>query len=62
MSRRLSANGFAHNSHNLLTDLQRLRSVLAVWEGIRRTHGAPPEQAAPPMPRAWLFVARAAST
>jgi hypothetical protein len=23
--------------HNLLTDLQ--RRVLAVWEGIRRTHG-----------------------
>ena len=24
--------------------------VVAVWEGIRRTHGAPPEQAAPLMP------------
>jgi len=24
--------------------------VVAVWEGIRRTHGAPPTQAAPLMP------------
>ncbi|GAA4713480.1 hypothetical protein GCM10023215_65560 [Pseudonocardia yuanmonensis] len=26
--------------------------MVAVWEGIRRTHGAPPEQSAPLMPPA----------
>ena len=51
MSRRLSANKFAHQLHNLF-DSTCNACVLAVWEGIRRTHGAPPEQAAPLMPRA----------
>jgi integrase len=30
--------------------------VVAVWEGIRRTHGAPPDQAAPLMPPALFDV------
>jgi hypothetical protein len=37
MSRRLSANKFAHQLHNVLTQLA--TPALAVWEGIRRTHG-----------------------
>ncbi len=49
MSRRLSAIKFAHALRNL-PDPTRNARVLAVWEGIRRTHGAPPEQAAPLMP------------
>jgi len=49
MSRRLSAIKFAHQLRNL-ADPTRNARVLAVWEGIRRTHGAPPEQAAPLMP------------
>jgi site-specific recombinase XerD len=49
MSRRLSAIKFAHQMHNQ-PDPTRNARVVAVWEGIRRTHGAPPEQAAPLMP------------
>jgi len=49
MSRRLSAIKFAHQLRNL-PDPTRNARVVAVWEGIRRTHGAPPEQAAPLMP------------
>ncbi len=49
MSRRISSIKFAHQMHNL-PDPTRNARVLAVWEGIRRTHGAPPEQAAPLMP------------
>ena len=49
MSRRLSAIKFAHQLDNA-PDPTRNARVLAVWEGIRRTHGAPPEQAAPLMP------------
>jgi site-specific recombinase XerD len=49
MSRRLSAIKFAHHMHNQDDPTLHAR-VVAVWEGIRRTHGAPPEQAAPLMP------------
>jgi site-specific recombinase XerD len=49
MSRRLSAIRFTHQLHDV-PDPTRNARVLAVWEGIRRTHGAPPEQAAPLMP------------
>ncbi len=49
MSRRLSAIKFAHRAadHPDPTDNAR---VITVWEGIRRLHSAPPEQAAPLMP------------
>jgi len=49
MSRRLSAIKFAHQLRNL-PDPTRNARVVAVWEGIRRTHGAPPDQATPLMP------------
>ena len=49
MSRRLSAIKFAHQLQNL-PDPTRNARVIAVWEGIRRTHGAPPDQATPLMP------------
>lgn len=49
MSRRLSAIKFAHQMCGLPDPTTGAR-VVAVWEGIRRTHGAPPEQAAPLMP------------
>lgn len=49
MSRRLSAIRFVHQLQNQ-ADPTRNARVVAVWEGIRRTHGAPPEQAAPLMP------------
>lgn len=49
MSRRLSAIKFAHQLRDL-PDPTRNARVVAVWEGFRRTHGAPPEQAAPLMP------------
>jgi site-specific recombinase XerD len=49
MSRRLSAIRFAHQMRDLADPTENAR-VVAVWEGIRRTHGAPPEQAAPLMP------------
>ncbi len=49
MSRRLSAIRFAHHIQNLPDPTEHAR-VLVVWEGIRRTHGAPAEQAAPLMP------------
>ncbi len=49
MSRRLSAIRFAHQIHDLTDPTDHAR-VLVVWEGIRRTHGAPPEQAEPLMP------------
>jgi len=49
MSRRLSAIRFAHQLQDH-PDPTRNARVLAVWEGIRRTHGAPPEQATPLMP------------
>ncbi|MCL3863039.1 site-specific integrase [Actinotalea sp. K2] len=49
MSRRLSAIKFAHQLRNH-PDPTRNARVVAVWEGIRRTHGAPPDQATPLMP------------
>jgi hypothetical protein len=49
MSRRLSAIRFAARLRNSPDPTANAR-VVAVWEGIRRTHGAPPEQAAPLMP------------
>ncbi len=49
MSRRLSAIRFAHRLRDLPDPTEAAR-VVAVWEGIRRIHGAPPEQAAPLMP------------
>ena len=49
MSRRLSAIRFAHQLRDLPDPTTGAR-VVAVWEGIRRTHGAPPDQAAPLMP------------
>lgn len=49
MARRLSAVRFAHRLRGLPDPTANAR-VVAVWEGIRRTHGAPPEQAPPLMP------------
>lgn len=49
MSRRLSAIRFAHQLRDHPDPTTGAR-VVAVWEGIRRTHGAPPEQASPLMP------------
>ena len=49
MSRRISAIKFVHQLQNH-PDPTRNARVVAVWEGIRRTHGAPPEQSAPLMP------------
>jgi integrase len=48
MSRRVSAMKFAHQLRNLADPAAQAR-VVAVWEGIRRTHGAPLNQAAPLM-------------
>lgn len=55
MSRRLSAIKFAHTVHDLPDPTANAR-VLAVWEGIRRTHTTPPEQATPLMPPLLLDV------
>jgi len=49
LSRRLSAIRFAHQLADHPNPAAGAR-VSAVWEGIRRTHGAPPAQAAPLMP------------
>lgn len=49
MSRRLSAIRFAHQLRDLPDPTKNAR-VVAVWEGIRRTHGAPPDQSRPLMP------------
>jgi integrase len=49
MSRRLSSIRFAEQSAGVKSQLDD-RIVMTVWEGIRRTHGAPPEQSAPIMP------------
>jgi site-specific recombinase XerD len=48
MSRRLSSIKFAHQLRELPDPTTGAR-VVAVWEGIRRTHGAPPDQAPPLM-------------
>lgn len=49
LSRRLSSLRFAHQMADLPSPTDAAR-VVAVWEGIRRTHGAPPDQAAPLAP------------
>jgi integrase len=49
MSRRLSSIRFAHAAQDLADPTGAAR-VQTVWEGIRRLHGAPPEQAKPLMP------------
>lgn len=49
MSRRLSAIRFAHRLRDLPDPTENAR-VVAVWEGIRRTHATRPEQATPLMP------------
>lgn len=61
MSRRLSAIRFAHQLRDLPDPTTGAR-VVAVWEGIRRTHGAPPEQAAPLMPPELFDVLTACPT
>jgi hypothetical protein len=58
MSRRLSAIRFAHRIRDLPDPTMNAR-VLTVWEGIRRGHGAPPEQAAPLMPPELFHVSTA---
>ncbi|HEX5877563.1 MAG TPA: hypothetical protein VF468_04440, partial [Actinomycetota bacterium] len=49
MSRRLSAIRFAHRLRDLPDPTENAR-VVAVWEGIRRTHTTRPDQATPLMP------------
>ena len=61
LSRRLSAIRFAHQLRDL-PDPTAAARVVAVWEGIRRTHGAPPEQATPLMPPELLDVIAACPT
>lgn len=61
MSRRLSAIRFAHQLRDLPDPTSNAR-VVAVWEGIRRTHAAPPEQAAPLMPPELFDVLTACPT
>ena len=61
MSRRLSALKFVHQLNNLPDPTANAR-VVAVWEGIRRTHGAPPDQAAPLMPPELFDVLAACPT
>ncbi len=61
MSRRISAIRFAHRLRGLPDPCEHAR-VIAVWEGIRRTHGAPPEQAAPLMPPELFHVLDACPT
>jgi len=61
MARRLSALRFAFRLRGLPDPTQAAR-VVAVWEGIRRTHGAPAEQAAPLMPPELVDVLEACPT
>ena len=62
MSRRLSGIRFAHRMRDL-PDPTAAARVIAVWEGIRRTHGAPPDQSAPLMPpELWDVVDRCPAT
>ncbi|WP_168990288.1 site-specific integrase [Yimella sp. RIT 621] len=61
MSRRLSALKFVHQLQDLPDPTSNAR-VVAVWEGIRRTHGAPPDQAAPLMPPELFDVLAACPT
>ena len=55
ISRRLSTIRFAHKVRNHPDPTQTAR-VIAVWEGIRRRLGAPPDQARPLMPPVLLEV------
>ncbi|NYJ76555.1 site-specific integrase [Allobranchiibius huperziae] len=61
MSRRLSAIKFVHQLQDLPDPTANAR-VVAVWEGIRRTHGAPPNQSAPLMPPELFDVLAACPT
>lgn len=61
MSRRRSALRFAHQLANLPSPTATAR-VEVVWEGIRRTHGAPPDQSAPLEPPALFDVLDACPT
>jgi integrase len=61
MSRRRSALRFAHQLHNLPSPTTSAR-VEAVWEGIRRTHGAPPDESAPLEPPELFQVVDACPT
>jgi len=61
LSRRLSSIKFAHASAGHPDPATHPR-VMAVWEGIRRVHGAPPEQAAPLMPPLLFDVLAACPT
>lgn len=61
MARRLSAIRFAHRLRDLPDPTDHAR-VMAVWEGIRRTHGAPPLQSAPLMPPELFDVLAACPT
>jgi len=61
LSRRLSAIKFVHQLRDLPDPTSNAR-VVAVWEGIRRTHGAPPEQATPLMPPELFDVLAACPT
>ncbi len=61
MARRLSSIRFAHRIRNLPDPTADAR-VMTVWQGIRRTHGAPPEQAAPLMPPELFDVVDACPT
>ncbi|MEO3939423.1 site-specific integrase (plasmid) [Dermatophilaceae bacterium Soc4.6] len=61
MSRRLSAMKFVHQLRDLPDPTANAR-VVAVWEGIRRTHGAPPEQSSPLMPPELFDVLTACPT
>jgi site-specific recombinase XerD len=61
MARRLSAMRFAFKMRGLADPTGAAR-VVAVWEGIRRTQGAPPDQAAPLMPPELLDVLDACPT
>ena len=58
MARRLSAMRFAFRMRGL-PDPTGAARVVAVWEGIRRTHGAPADQSAPLMPPELLDVLEA---
>ncbi len=61
IARRLSAIRFAHQMADA-PDPTHAARVVAVWEGIRRTHGAPPEQSTPLMPPALFDVVASCPT
>ena len=61
MSRRLSAIKFTHQLHDLADPTTNAR-VVAVWEGIRRTHAGPPTQSTPLMPPLLFDVLEACPT